>query len=123
MDFLFALVSWSHAFWLFRLPEAKQFMMAQVKQLQKQVPSKPGCVGIHVTLASYYTKMRDLIKAEEYLDNAHKLDPENKEIVWMQAKVRRDKDLQEQTQKFKELMPPPKAKDLKMKEPLKVITM
>lgn len=96
-------------------------MMAQVKQLQKQVPSNSGCVGIHMALASYYSKMRDLTKAEEYLDNAHKLDPGNKEIIWLQAKVRCDKNLQEQTEKFKELMSPPKEKDLKIKDPLKVI--
>lgn len=84
---------------------------------------QPGCVGIHMALASYYFKMKDLTKAEEYLDNALKLDPKNSEVLWLQAKVRKDKNLEQQTKKCKEKFVPSKQGRLKMKDPLKVLFM
>ncbi|XP_020899387.1 lysine-specific demethylase 8 isoform X2 [Exaiptasia diaphana] len=88
--------------------------------MAQRTADQPGCVGIHMALASYYLKMKDLTKAEEYLDNASKLDPGNSEVLWLQAKIRKDKSLEQQTKKCKEKFVPPKQGKLKMKDPFKV---
>lgn len=89
--------------------------MSQIQRAQL-----PGCVGIQMTLASYYSKMKDLTKAEEYLNNALKLDPKNTEVLLLQAKVRKEKQLEQQTKKMKEKLVLPKHGKLKMKDSVKV---
>lgn len=91
--------------------------MAQIERPQS------GCVGIQLSLASYYSKMKDPAKAEEYLDNALKLDPKNTEVLLLQAKVRKDRLLQQQTKKLKERIVIPKHVKLTLKEHTKVIVL
>jgi len=92
----------------------------QVYVLKDKIALHPGSAALHAALGSYYDLLQQTSLALNSLNIATKLGPQDKNIVWLQLKVQRGKDLEEKRSSFQEHLLKNSPLEYKMPSPVEV---
>lgn len=79
----------------YSLPEGKAFLRWGISTLKEEIALEPENAALHASLASYHDLLQDTCSALDCLKIASKLDPQDKNILWLHLKVRQSKILEE----------------------------
>ena len=77
------------------LPEGKAFLRWGISTLKDKIALEPENAALHASLASYHDLLQDTCSALDCLKIATKLDPQDKNTLWLYLKVQRSKFLEE----------------------------
>lgn len=79
----------------YSLPEGKAFLRWGISTLKDKIALEPENAALHASLASYHDLLQDTCSALDCLKIATKLDPQDKNTLWLYLKVQRSKFLEE----------------------------
>lgn len=86
----------------YSLPEGKAFLRWGISSLKDKIALEPKNAALHASLASYHDLLQDTCSALDCLKIATKLDPQDKNILWLYLKVQRSKFLEEKRTSMEE---------------------